>query len=158
MNKRTKSQPKQTAAGRKRIPLEQETYLELARVADLLLGECSQLFKEYDLSAPGYNVLRILRGARPGGLPCREIAARMINRDPDITRLADRLEKLGLVRRERAVEDRRVVNIHVTDAGLERIDTLDAPLTELHQRQFDHMKKEELTHLKQLLERIYERQ
>ena len=139
-----------------RVTLEIETYLELARASDRLLGECNQLFKEHELTAQGYNVLRILRGARPAGLPCSEIAARMINRDPDITRLADRLEKLGLVRRERAVEDRRVVHVHVTDAGLARLSDLDEPLIELHRQQFAHMKKEELTHLKGLLERTLE--
>lgn len=132
------------------------TYLAVARVSDLLLGECNQLFKEHGLTAQGYNVLRILRGARPEGLACSEVAARMINRDPDVTRLVDRLVKLGLAQRERALEDRRVVHVHITEAGLQRVAELDLPVRDLHERQFAHMKKEELVQLRQLLERVFE--
>lgn len=80
------------------------------------------------LTHPQYNVLRILAGAGAGGLPCGEIAARMISRDPDITRLLDRLEKSGLVRRGRAVDDRRVVRAFITTAGAAALRSLAKPM------------------------------
>src|SRR5688572_14320710 len=82
--------------------VEEEAFLNLIRTSDLLQGEFARLFKEFDLSETQYNALRILRGAKDegdGGLPCGEVANRMITRDPDVTRLLDRLEKRGMVSR-----------------------------------------------------------
>src|SRR6201981_1987867 len=83
---------------------EEGAFLDLLRTTDLLSRGPAQVLKTEDLSATQYNVLRILRGA-PQGLPCGEIASRMITRDPDITRLLDRLEKRGLVARARESKD-----------------------------------------------------
>ena len=79
----------------------------------------AEWLKPHGLSPTQYNALRILRGAGVDGLPCTEVGARMISRDPDITRLVDRLEKRGLVTRGRGTEDRRVVRARITTAGLE---------------------------------------
>src|SRR5437867_12720314 len=91
----------------------EEAYLNLLRTTTMLAADFERLFKQAGLSEPQYNVLRILRGAGGGGtglgLPCLEIASRMITRVPDITRLVDRLEAAGLVERSRTSEDRRVV-------------------------------------------------
>jgi len=87
---------------------EEVTYLELCRTADILSRGVSEVLKVEELSPNQYNVLRILRGA-PEGLPCGEIGTRMITRDPDITRLLDRLEKRGLIVRSREAQDRRRV-------------------------------------------------
>src|SRR5580698_4851566 len=84
---------------------EETAYLELVRTTDMLSRPLSLLLKPEDLSSNQYNVLRILRGAR-SGLPCGEIGNRMITRDPDITRLLDRLEKRGLILRSREAKDR----------------------------------------------------
>ena len=81
--------------------LETEALLALQLTSDRLPREAILVLKPWDLSPTQYNVLRILRGAEPDGLPCRGIGERMIQHDPDITRLMDRLEKRGLVRRER---------------------------------------------------------
>ena len=86
------------------------------------------LFKVHGLSAPQYNVLRILRGAGPDGLRCQEIAGRMVRRVPDITRLLDRLVDKGLVARERSAEDRRVVISRIAPAGLDLLAEIDGPL------------------------------
>src|SRR5438270_1191300 len=86
---------------------EEAAFLDLARTTEMLSGPLAQLLKTEDLSPTQYNVLRILRGC-PEGLTCREIANRMITRDPDITRLLDRLEKRKLIARNRGDEDRRV--------------------------------------------------
>ena len=75
------------------------------------------MIKSHGLTGAQYNVLRILRGAEPEGLLCRGISERMISRDPDITRLLDRMEKRGLITRERQTEDRRVIKTRITPEG-----------------------------------------
>src|ERR1700724_4533423 len=92
---------------------EEPAFLDLLRTCDLLSRGPAQFLKSEDLSPTQYNVLRILRGA-PGGLPCGEIANRMITRDPDITRLLDRLENHGLVSRCRETKDRRMGLTRIT--------------------------------------------
>ena len=77
--------------------LEEEIFLNLQRTAEVLMRRLTEELKPSDLTPTQYNVLRILRGAEPDGLPCREISARMVTHDPDVTRLLDRLEKRGLV-------------------------------------------------------------
>ena len=88
------------SALKREVCIEEAVYLELLRTTDMLSRGVAQLLKSHDLSATQYNVLRILRGA-PDGLLCGEIANRMITRDPDVTRLLDRLEKRKLIERHR---------------------------------------------------------
>ena len=97
---------------------EQEAYLSLLRTADALQAQVEGKLKEFGLTGTQYNALRILRGAGPDGLPCREIGERMITHDPDITRLFNRLEDRGFVERTRARHDRRVIYGKITAAGL----------------------------------------
>src|ERR1700682_1900557 len=97
---------------------EAEAYLSLLRTADALETQVEARLKEFGLTGTQYNALRILRGAGPDGLPCREIGERMITRDPDITRLLDRLEDRGFVERTRARDDRRVIYGKIPAAGL----------------------------------------
>lgn len=113
---------------------EETLFLELLRAADLLSRRPMQLLREHGLSPNQYNVLRILRGS-PEGLLCGEIGRRMITRDPDITRLLDRLEKRGLIARQRESEDRRRVHARITREGLALLSRLDEPMRELHRRQ-----------------------
>ncbi len=108
------------------------------------------LLKAEELSSTQYNVLRILRGA-PEGLPCGEIGNRMITRDPDITRLLDRLEKRGLVSRCRETKDRRMVLTRITDKGLELLARLDEPVQEIHRAQMGHLGRERLQALVELV-------
>src|ERR1700726_4714492 len=96
---------------------EEEAFVELLRTTDLLTRQLMQVTKNEDLSSAQYNVLRILRGA-PEGLPCGEIGSRMITRDPDITRLLDRLEKRALISRCRESKDRRMVLTRISPEGL----------------------------------------
>lgn len=131
--------------------LEQETALNLLRTVDHLQQHSQQLFQEYDISPPQYNVLRILRGHGGNGLPCCEITAQMTTRMPDITRLVDRLEEASLVERTRAADDRRVVRVSITNAGLDLLARLDRPILELHKRQLGHLTRAELTELNRLL-------
>jgi DNA-binding MarR family transcriptional regulator len=125
--------------------------VDLVRTCDLLSRGPAQLLKTEDLSATQYNVLRILRGA-PQGLPCGEIASRMITRDPDITRLLDRLEKRGLISRWRETKDRRVVMARITSEGLKLLTRLDEPVQEVHRKQLGHMGRDRLRALLTLLE------
>ena len=88
----------------------QEVVVALLRTADLVRRAVSQAVETHDITLQQYNVLRILRGAGDKGLPTLEIADRMIEHAPGVTRLLDRLEAKGLVRRERCREDRRQIN------------------------------------------------
>src|SRR5260370_7202334 len=97
-----------------------------------------KVLKIEDLSGTQYNVLRILRGS-PEGLTCGEIASRMITRDPDITRLLDRLEKRGLISRCRETKDRRMVMARITPEGLKLLAGLDEPVQTAHPKQLAHL-------------------
>ena len=129
---------------------EEVAFLDLQRTCDLLARGPAQILKSVDLSATQYNVLRILRGS-PEGLPCGEIASRMITRDPDITRLLDRLEKRGLISRWRETKDRRVVMTRITAEGLKFLAELDEPVEEAHRKQLGHLGKDRLRALAKLL-------
>ncbi len=135
---------------RQAIP-EEAAYLDLARTTEILSRPLAQLLKADDLSPAQYNVLRILRGA-PEGLTCGEIGNRMITRDPDITRLLDRMEKRSLISRSRDAKDRRVVLTRITAGGLDHLAALDRPVRDMHRRLLGHLGTERLGVLRQLLE------
>ncbi len=137
---------------------EEELFLSLVRTADVLGRGVNALLKAHGVSAPQYNVLRILRGAGEAGLPCGEIAARMVTRDPDVTRLLDRLQKRGLIARGRGADDRRVVSTRITPEGLVLLDELDEPVRELHKRQLGFLPSDQVENLLQQLTRVRERQ
>ena len=124
--------------------------MELLRTTDQLSRGLVLLLKAEQLSPTQYNVLRILRGALEG-LPCGEIGQRMITRDPDITRLLDRLEKRGLIARWRDSKDRRMVLARITPEGLKTLDRLDGPMQEGHRKQLGHLGRERLKALCELL-------
>jgi DNA-binding MarR family transcriptional regulator len=132
---------------------EQEACLNVIRTQDYLTREFDRLFGEHGITAQQYNVLRILRGHGGYGLQCLEIAAQMITRAPDITRLVDRLEQADLVERARTSEDRRVVRVLITREGLELLARLDEPVLNLHGRLLGHMTRAELADLNRLLVR-----
>ena len=136
--------------------LEAEVFVSLLRTADVLTRAAEDLVKSHELSGTQYNVLRILRGAGPEGLACREVGCRMISRDPDITRLLDRMESRGLIARAREAHDRRVVKTRITEAGLALLDKLDKPVRELHCRQFRRFSGKQLRELLNLLDRARE--
>ena len=141
----------QSKSGRRRAACPEEAaFLDLLRTCDLLSRGPAQVLKTEDLSATQYNVLRILRGS-PEGLPCGEIGSRMITRDPDITRLLDRLEKRELISRCRETKDRRMVMARITQEGLQLLARLDAPVQESHRKQLGHLGRERLRALTELL-------
>ena len=129
---------------------EEAAFLDLLRTTDMLSRLLIPVLKAEDLSATQYNVLRILRGA-PEGLACGEIASRMITRDPDVTRLLDRVEKRGLISRRRETKDRRTVMARITPEGLKLLSRLDEPVQVAHRKQLGHLGRERLRALTELL-------
>ena len=135
---------------------EEELFLSLVHTADMLGRKISGILKEQNLSTAQYNVLRILRGSGPDGLPCGEISVRMVTRDPDITRLLDRLEHRKLVTRARSSGDRRVVSTCITPEGMALLQNLDDEVVGIHKEQFGFLSSDELKSLLQQLTRVRE--
>jgi len=111
--------------------IEEELLVSLLRTTDVLQERFEQIIRPFNLSMTQYNVLRILRGAEPAGRTCGEIGERMIAREPDVTRLLDRMDKAGLLKRTRGSDDRRVVVTRITPCGLKLLDELEPKLREL---------------------------
>ena len=131
--------------------LEEQVYVNLMLTADHLSRRLEPVLKAAGISSTQYNVLRILRGATEG-LSCGEIGDRMITRDPDITRLLNRLEKRGLVSRFRDSKDRRLVLTRITDQGVKLLARLDGPVLEAHHLQLGPLGPEKLRNLLTLLQ------
>ena len=148
-----RSSPPTALARRKFDSAEQAAYLNLWRTYDLLKAYEDRLFSEYELSAQQYNTLRLLKAVHPRRVPTLELGSRLVSRSPDMTRLLDRLEARGLIDRERLPENRRVVKIGITPAGLELLNTLASSVTQCHKQQLGHMTAEELAVLNRLLDR-----
>jgi MarR family transcriptional regulator, organic hydroperoxide resistance regulator len=133
---------------------EQEAYLSLLRTADALQAQVEARLKDFGLTGTQYNALRILRGAGPEGLPCREIGERMITHDPDITRLLNRLEDRGYISRARSKQDRRVIYGKITAAGLKPLREMDGPVEKHGREMLGHVGQEKLKQLIELLELV----
>jgi DNA-binding MarR family transcriptional regulator len=131
--------------------LQQEAFLSVARTAAVLQGELDPVLAPHDLSLNQYNVLRVLRGAGENGLCRNEIRDRLITRMPDASRLLDRMEASGLIRRVRSTTDRRLVNTTLTEAGMRLVTDLDAEVAQVHARQFAHLSASQLRTLVELL-------
>lgn len=135
---------------------EQEAYLNLIRTANELGGPFHALFRAHNLTEASYNTLRILRGhdrrGETEGVRASRIGEELVVRGPDVTRLVDRLEGMGLAERCACAEDKRVVFVKITRAGLRLLDRLDGPVLELHTRTLGHMPRGQLAELSRLLE------
>ncbi|MGB3544504.1 MarR family winged helix-turn-helix transcriptional regulator [Rubrivirga sp.] len=132
----------------------QEAVLNVLATASWVSSEISSALAPHGVTQAQYNVLRILRGRHPGNYACSEISERLLDRTPDVTRLLVRLESRGLVHRKRAEHDRRVVEVEITDAGLEVLSALDAPVQGAIDQTTAHLSEVELETLSQLLERL----
>lgn len=140
------------AGGRDRASTEHDVFLRLVRVAELLARSLADTLEPFKLTLSQYSVLQALRHAGPEGLACREIADRLLARDPDITRLVDRLEARGLVLRQRGRPDRRVVRTRITDEGMGLLRDVDGPVMRLHERHLGRMGLRDLGTFTALLE------
>lgn len=134
--------------------LEQEAHLSIGRTWAALDHAVAEALKPYGITPTQYNVLRILRGAGAEGLCRAEVRERMVAQVPDVTRLLDRMEAVGLIRRERSSVDRRYVTTRITEAGLGLVGELDRPIVEIHRRHLGHLGAEDLGVLIELLGRV----
>ena len=132
----------------------QEVVVALLRTADLVRRAVGRAVETQDITLQQYNVLRILRGAGEQGLPTLEIAERMIEQAPGVTRLLDRLEAKGLVRRERCRQDRRQVLCWLTPAGSELVERLDEPVDRADVEAVAMLSPEEQDRLLRMLDSI----
>ena len=137
--------------------LEEEAALNLLRTTDALVRQTVEMLKAWSLSPTQYNALRILRGAGAEGVTCGELSERMLTKDPDITRLIDRLDTRGLITRGRHDQDRRVVRTRITQAGLDLLAEIDKPARKLSREQLGHLSEDQLRQLIGLLELARER-
>lgn len=146
---RTETRPGQPARS-----LAEQVFVALVRASERLQWQVAEWLKPHELSLTQYNALRILRGAEPAGLPCREIAARMIHRDPDITRLMERLERRGLVARHRGQKDRREILARISAAGLKLVNGMDQQIHALHESLLGEFGDQQLHSLLRLLDAL----
>lgn len=145
-----KSETLRSASSRFDSP-EQEVYLNLWRTYDRLRALEDELFDKHSLTAQQYNALRLLASRAPEPLPTLTLAAKLISRAPDITRLLDRLAVRKLITRERPPANRRTVLVGITQAGLDLLAELAEPVRECHRKQLGHLKPEELSEVVRLL-------
>jgi DNA-binding MarR family transcriptional regulator len=135
---------------------QQEAFLNLWRTYDRLKMLEDELFSRHELTAQQYNVLRLLRAAHPGKVPTLSLAGQLVSRAPDITRMLDRLCERGLIDRERPAENRRTVQVGITEAGRALVSALAEEVRECHLRQLGHLDPEELQRLSELLRKARE--
>lgn len=132
----------------------QEAMLNILVTASWIESEMAKVFEGYDVTPAQYNVLRILRGSHPEKLTCSEIGARLLDRTPDVTRLLNRLQKAGLVTRQRAEHDRRVVEVGITPRGLELLGEMQPEVDAAQERVMRHLDDAEHEQLGELLEQL----
>lgn len=135
--------------------VQRDAALSVLRAADLISQDVAQAVRPYDLTPSQFNVLRILRGA-PDGLPCGQIGERMINRDPDITRLLDRMEARNMIVRHRNESDRRIVTARISQEGLSLLDRVDPAVHDCHLRQFEGLTENQLLQITSLMNQFLE--
>lgn len=134
--------------------LEEEAFLNIERTEAMLADFFEQTLKPHGITATQYNVLRILRGAGEDGLCRNEIRDRLVTRMPDVTRLLDRMEACGLIKRTRSREDRRLVGTELTPKGRHLVDSLDAVVSAEHHARLGHLTAEQLRTLIDTLTQI----
>jgi MarR family transcriptional regulator, organic hydroperoxide resistance regulator len=132
-------------------PPARAAYVTLLSTADRVRNSFETVCAPFDITSQQYNVLRILRGAEPEGLPTLTIAERMIERMPGITRMVDRLEAKGLVAREVRPHDRRCVYCRITKKGLSLLELLDDPVEEFNRSAFGALSEAEIKQIIALL-------
>jgi len=134
----------------------QEALLNLMVAASHVRARLDQVCGEHGITEGQYNALRILRGAHPDGYPRCEIARRLIERAPDVTRLIDRLEKQGLVERARSGDDRRLSITRITRKGLQLLERMQPAMEEIHREFGNHLPAGDARELSRICEGIYD--
>jgi DNA-binding MarR family transcriptional regulator len=131
--------------------IEQESMLSILRTSDLLENRLARLLREYELTPSQYNAMRIMRGEGEP-MPCLEVAERMIQVAPAITRVVDQLVSRGLVNKKQSEEDRRIFLVGLTKSGTRLLNKLDSPIQRLHQTLLGHVSRTDLKSLNAVLE------
>lgn len=134
--------------------LQEELWLNIARTSAVLDHAGAQFLKPFGITPTQYNVLRILRGAGEPGLCRNEVGERLIRAVPDVTRLLDRMEEMGLITRRRGDDDRRFVTAVITEQGLSLLVDIDVPIVEFHRARLGHLSEDELRLAIEAMERI----
>jgi len=137
--------------------LEQRAIVDIARTFFIINQSLEELLSKAGLTLQQFNILRILRGAGPSGIPCGEVRSRMLNRDSDITRLMNRLVNSGHVTRVRTEKDRRVVLTRITEKGLKLLADLDGPIDTIDQKIVGGIGEHKIKVLIEILGQIRER-
>ena len=140
---------------KKEMPLREEVELNIRVASALMEGNLDSMISQFGITGAQYNVLRILKGVHPEGHPRCEIARRMIDKAPDITRLIDRLEKQELVKRDRTKEDRRMSITRITARGLKLMDEIAPFVEETHKEITKNLTNDECRELSRLIEKLY---
>jgi DNA-binding MarR family transcriptional regulator len=135
----------------------EEALLNVARTAAMLDHEVAHALKPHDITPTQYNVLRILHGAGPEGLCRNEVGARLVRPVPDVTRLLDRMEDIGLIARTRSDGDRRYVTTTITKKGVELVQRLEEPIDAIHRALLGHVAERRLRALSVLLNEVRSR-
>jgi DNA-binding MarR family transcriptional regulator len=133
---------------------EQQAVVGLLRTADAIKRSLAHVIEPHGITPQQYNVLRILRGAAPEGLPTLTIGERMVEQTPGVTRLIDRLERKGLVARIPCPKDRRRVFCQITPKGLDLLDELDEPVNRWDAQTVSILPPSEVDSLIKLLDRV----
>ena len=128
--------------------------IRLGQLAFEMLHDMEQVLKPYGLTAIQYNALRILNGAGPDGLCGTQVSERLITKAPDVSRLLDRLQDMGLITRVRDPDNRRFVRARIAPLGVQRLIESSPALGALHQRQWRALSQDELGTLVSLLDRL----
>lgn len=139
------------AKSRRFDSLQQEAYLALWRTYDRLRALELELFAEFDLTPQQYNLLRLLRAQHPVAVPTSSVFAQLVSRAPDVTRMLDRLEEMGLIARTRSAGDRRAVMVGISAAGMALLKRVSEPLKKCHEHQLGHLSSTDLKALVDLL-------
>lgn len=137
--------------------IEDEVFVNIIRTAEVFNRKLAEFLKTFELTSSQFNVLRILRGAEPDGLICREIGERMIAFDPDVTKLLDRLEARDSIVRERQQKDRRVITVRISEEGLKLLKEIDQPILDFVNNLLGHMSEKKLRMLSELAEEAREK-
>lgn len=139
----------------KEIPIREELVLNLHVASSIMKGELDKIFSDFSISPTQYNVLRILKGVYPEGHPRCEIDARLLDRASDVTRIIDRLEKIGLVKRIKNKSDRRMSVARITDRGIELVNNITPKIQKQHEKFTKNLTDKECKILSELLEKLY---
>ncbi len=143
--------PRRPRAGIRFDSLQQEAFLGLWRTYDRLRAFEDELFAQHGLTPQQYNALRILRGEHPEKVRTLDLGSRLVSRAPDITRMLDKLQERGWIDRDRPADNRRIVRVGITPAGIELLEGLREPIRQCHSRQLGHLSKKKLEELIALL-------